>query len=124
MLSNDEKVRLLLQLPWTIRREDTADGPVLRVAEFPDTIITGESDEELDQELWSGLRASIEARLYFGDAIPLPPGVKQYPWEENPRLAALARRYIVKEERVETIDDGAITGSPSRSVEAPPLAVA
>jgi hypothetical protein len=90
--TTEQKVESLMRLPWTVTSE-AADDPnefVVRVKELPGTIVIG-TKEEIDEEFWGALRASIEARLEFGDKFDvLPPGVPCVPWErKTPKRATV-----------------------------------
>ena len=52
----------------------------MRIRELPDVVVIG-SHEEVDAEFWNAARASIEARLEFGDPVQLPKRVRGLPWE-------------------------------------------
>ena len=77
------KLTYLLRLPWTFVREQTPEGDtVLRVAEVPSAVGTGDTDVELEADVWASLRASLESYLQFGDTIPLPVG-SRLTWESS-----------------------------------------
>lgn len=64
-----------MSLPWTIVRETTPEGDhVLKIAELPSVVVSGDTDEELHAELSESLRESLRAYLHFGDSIPVPAG--------------------------------------------------
>jgi predicted RNase H-like HicB family nuclease len=72
---HDAALRRLLALPWTVVPETTPEGDrLLRVREVPSAVGHGETDEELERDLWESLTASLEAYLHFGDPVPLPTG--------------------------------------------------
>lgn len=74
---NTAKLDYVLRLPWTFVREVTPEGDtVLRVAEVPSAVGSGETDAELEADAWELFRASLEAYLNFGDAVPLPEEVR------------------------------------------------
>jgi predicted RNase H-like HicB family nuclease len=69
----DRQLDHLMSLPWTIVRETTPEGDrILKVAELPSVIASGETDEEMNVELAESLRESLRAYLHFGDPIPVP----------------------------------------------------
>jgi len=79
--TQEQKLAHLLTLPWTIRLERTPEGDnLLRVAELPAAVGTGDSNEEIARDFWEALEATLRAYLHFGDELPLPPGVT-LPWE-------------------------------------------
>lgn len=84
--TDEQKIAALLRLPWTIRveRDPQAGYFVARVMEVPSAIATGETEKELEIDLWESLRASLEVYLTHGDAIPLPAIVHQLPWDARP----------------------------------------
>jgi len=77
------KLAYLIRLPWTVRTERDADEGyiVLRVAELPSVIATGNSNDELEKDFWESLQATLECALEFGDQIVLPAGMKA-PWDQ------------------------------------------
>ena len=78
----EEKLRHLLALPWTIIPETTPEGDrLLRVQELPAAVGCGSTDEELEADFWDSLTATLSAYLHFGDPIPLPAGVTSLPWD-------------------------------------------
>jgi len=81
----ESKLKYLLGLAWTVVAERDADEgyTILRVAEIPSVIATGNDDSTLENDFWEALQASLEAALEFGDPINLPPGTKA-PWEATP----------------------------------------
>lgn len=78
----EKKVRATLRLPWTIIREnDPDDGSVvLRAAEIPGVIGVGEDGPSATDDFWQAFALAIEALIAAGDRIPLPRGVRTYPW--------------------------------------------
>jgi predicted RNase H-like HicB family nuclease len=71
----DRKLERLMSLPWTIVRETTPEGDhILRIAELPSVVVSGNTDEEMNAELAESLRESLRAYLHFGDPIPVPAG--------------------------------------------------
>jgi hypothetical protein len=80
--TQEQKLAHLLALPWTIRLERTPEGDrLLRVAELPAAVGTGDTDAQLERDFWEALEATIRAYLHFGDTLPLPPDVT-LPWEQ------------------------------------------
>lgn len=78
--TKEQKLRALLGLRWTIDVQKEDDGSIVaRAQEIPSAIAVASSDE-IDEEFWASLSASLEVYLDQGDAIPLPPGTK-LPWE-------------------------------------------
>jgi predicted RNase H-like HicB family nuclease len=94
----ESELRRLLFLPWTIVPEVSPEGDrLLRVLEVPSAVGHGETDEELERDLWDSLEESLKAYLYFGDPIPLPTGVPQS-WLPSSPLQPAAQQprfYIV-----------------------------
>jgi hypothetical protein len=79
----EQKLSALLRLPWTIQVErSAAEGYLVsRVLEIPSAIATADSEDELEDETWASLRASLEVYLENDDPIPLPPGITALPWD-------------------------------------------
>ena len=61
-----------LTWPWRVDVTEEDGELVARVAEMPDAIATGATHDDLARDLWVSLRASLRARLEFGDPIPRP----------------------------------------------------
>jgi hypothetical protein len=80
-----QQLRALMRVPWTVlpERNDEDGYLVARVTEVPDAIATGADAPALGRDLWAALWSSLAAPLEYGDAIPLPPGVRALPWEDN-----------------------------------------
>ena len=96
-MTDAPKLAYLLRLPWTFVRDQTPEGEtILRVAEIPSAVGTGETVAELETDVWASLRASLEAYLHFGDPIPLPRGAR-LPWESAYRSAAKPSNVIIRE---------------------------
>lgn len=94
----EAELRRLLFLPWTIVPEVTPEGDrLLRVLEVPSAVGHGETDEELERDLWESLKESLKAYLHFGDPIPLPSGIPQswLPTSPMQRAVQQPRYYIV-----------------------------
>jgi predicted RNase H-like HicB family nuclease len=69
----DRQIEHLMSLPWTIVRETTPEGnDILKIAELPSVVVSGDTDEEMTAELAESLRESLRAYLHFGDPIPVP----------------------------------------------------
>jgi hypothetical protein len=105
------KLTLLMWAPWTIDREESPDDPgdiILRVRELPGTIAIG-TPEELDTAFWDALRASLSARLEFGDPIPRPVRLRgAYPWDrpspaEGPTVAASGDLFEIDRDPVRSL---------------------
>jgi hypothetical protein len=83
----ESKLKYLLGLSWTVTTEQDPDEgyTILRVAELPSVIATGDIKDvpALTKDFWESLRASLEAALEFGDRISLPNGVTA-PWDQPP----------------------------------------
>jgi hypothetical protein len=83
--SAESKLRYLLGLSWTVTAEKDPDEgyTILRVAELPSVIATGDEKDvpALTKDFWESLQASLEAALEFGDPIPLPQGAIA-PWDQ------------------------------------------
>jgi hypothetical protein len=109
----EQKLTALLRLPWTIRVERNTDEGyfVSRVLEIPSAIATADSARELDRETWASLRTSLEVYLENNDAIPLPPGTKQLPWEVKPP----ATQYFLSALRPGEVWDANVSRSPAAS---------
>ena len=83
--TNEQKVRALLHLPWTVE-PSTEDGVlIVRVKELPSVIATGATEEELERDYWESLQATLEVYVGHDDPIPLPPRVANLPWENVAR---------------------------------------
>lgn len=81
MWTREKQIEFLLALPWTVQAETTPEGDrLLRIAEIPSAVGSGETDDDLAADLWDSLRASLEAFLHFADTVPLPAGVYGLPW--------------------------------------------
>lgn len=94
--TNDEKLELLLRMPWTIAPEE-GDEPgdlVLTCAEIPSAIGTGRSEKAVIEDFYDSLRLSLRVALEHGDALPRPHGSQApFPWETDApeRMAARFR---------------------------------
>jgi hypothetical protein len=81
--NREEKLNYLLRLNWTIKREKDSDEgyTILRVAELPSVIATGDDADpkSLEDDFWEALQATLEAALQFGDSVQVPAGTK-LPW--------------------------------------------
>ena len=96
-VSEVARLNYLLRLPWTFVRETTPEGDtLLRVAEIPSAVGTGETDPDLEADVWASLRASLEAYLHFGDPIPLPRGA-HLPWESPGRKSDSPSTVILRQ---------------------------
>lgn len=101
--TDEEKLKVLLRLPWTILAEpgDDPGERVLRVEELPDVIAMGQTDEELEADFWESLEASMTCYLEEGVRPPMPArtaGLK-LPWEvtaEVPGVAVSVEASIVR----------------------------
>jgi predicted RNase H-like HicB family nuclease len=82
--TNDQKVSALLRLPWTINVLRSDGYFVSHVLEIPSALATADSADDLEDETWASLRASLEVYVENGDAVPLPSGVAALPWEVKP----------------------------------------
>jgi len=104
-------------MPWTVRAEKDPDEgyTILRVAELPSVIATGEGDPDLEKDFWESLQATLECALQFADPIPLPTGMKA-PWDEPAAPPTPVRN--VKFEGVQGVfsppSGGQPTGLPAR----------
>ena len=88
--TTEEKLDYLVRrTPWTIVSERSPEGDLLlRVAEIPSAVGSGETEEAAAADLWESLTESLRAYLHFGDEIPLPKVVKALPWlSAEPRPA-------------------------------------
>ena len=82
-LTLEQKLDLLLALPWQRVSEVTPEGDrLLRVVEVPSAVGAGETGEQAESDLRDSLRESLRAYLHFGDALPLPKG-STMPWQED-----------------------------------------
>ena len=82
--SEDQQIEHLMRLPWTIVPETTPEGDrLLRIAEIPSAVGTGETPQEIEADLWQALRESLRAYLHYKDQIPLPTGIRG-PWLQRP----------------------------------------
>jgi hypothetical protein len=81
----EQKVDSLMRLPWTLVAEqaDDAGEYMIRVKELPGLLVIG-TKQEINDEFWDALRATLESYLEFEDRYELPPGVKCVPWEAAP----------------------------------------
>jgi hypothetical protein len=83
--SAESKLKYLLGLGWTVTAEKDPDEgyTILRVAELPSVIATGDEKDvpALTKDFWEALQASLEAALEFGDPIALPNGAIA-PWDQ------------------------------------------
>lgn len=87
------KLKYLLVLPWTIYTEQTPEGDrLVRVRELPSVIGSGSNDEEIEQDFWDSLEATLRSYLHFDDDLPLPFGMTALPWKQ----AAAARPTFVQ----------------------------
>jgi hypothetical protein len=82
--SPESKLKYLLGLSWTVTAEQDPDEgyTILRVAELPSAIATGDENDipALTKDFWESLQATLESALEFGDPIPLPNGAIA-PWD-------------------------------------------
>lgn len=110
---DDPKLTHLLRLPWTFMREATPEGDtILRVREIPSAVGVGDTDAELEADVWASLRASLEAYLEFGDPVPLPAGVK-LPWQGSRRPQQAPRIIVRKSIRyASSAETASAAGSP------------
>jgi predicted RNase H-like HicB family nuclease len=115
MISDNDKIKALLRLPWSLQIAKNADdgGLVARVAELPSVLATGDTEEELAEDLWAALRATFAGYLHFGDTIPLPAGITAMPWEQAPRKTIQPMDYV----------SGTLRGAAWTPREGPPEAV-
>ena len=82
-LTIEQKLDLLLALPWQRMREETPEGDrLLRVVGVPSAVGSGETLDQAESDLRDSLRESLRAYLHFGDVIPLPAGAA-LPWSED-----------------------------------------
>lgn len=80
--TNEQKIELLLRLPWTIVPEAEEDGSTtLGVKELPAVIATGDSPAELEKDFWAAMRSVLGAYLDEGETPPLPTRVTVLPWD-------------------------------------------
>lgn len=83
--NEERKLEYFLRLPWTLVTETTPEGDrLVRVRELPGAVASGETDEELEADLWDAIRAALRSYLHFGDRVPVPAGVV-VPWDEEAR---------------------------------------
>lgn len=103
--TREQKLAALLRLPWTIRVErDVDEGYIVaRIGEIPSAIATGDTEAELERDLWESLRMSLQVYLDHDDEIPLPVAAKGLPWELKPP-AQRVRAIIVARRRGEAWD--------------------
>ena len=88
-LTVDQKLDLLLTLPWHQVSEVTPEGDrLLRVREVPSATGSGDTAEQLEADLRESLRESLRAYLHFGDPLPLPAGCA-LPWAEDGKTATV-----------------------------------
>lgn len=82
--TNEQRLDALMRLPWTITISPSEFGAYLTavVAELPDAIATGDSERMLAKDVYGAIRASLAARLEFGDDIPAPSG-SDLPWAND-----------------------------------------
>ncbi len=95
--TTEQKIAGALRLPWTVISETTPEGDrLLRVAELPAAVGTGESDDDLERDFWESFEATIAAYLESGDSLPRPKLLKgPFPWDIRP---AQAKAFAVRVE--------------------------
>ncbi len=115
-MTDSSKLDYLLRLPWTFVREVTPDGDcILRIAEIPSAVGTGDTDAALEADTWASLRASLEAYLHFGDPLPLPKGTV-LPWDPDaPRREGPSTVILRRQLRLTYPTETAGTASPIAS---------
>lgn len=100
--SRELKLKYLLALSWTVTaQKDPDEGyTILRVAELPSVIATGDEKDipALTRDFWEALQATLESALEFGDPIPLPRGAIA-PWEQTSQPTPI--RNVLFKENVE-----------------------
>lgn len=87
--TNEEKLKFLTLLPWTIKSEPAEDAGefVLRIEEMPGTVAVG-TKEELNTAIFDAIRATLHTYLEFGDKLPRPAGFElAFPWEVTEPVA-------------------------------------
>jgi predicted RNase H-like HicB family nuclease len=120
--SREAKLNHLMRLHWTIKREQDSDEGyvILRVAELPSVIATGDPSDKvaLENDFWEALQATLESALQFGDPIPVPEGVR-LPWE-HPVTPTPLRNVAVQDKAFTAfVPQPKQTGSGARTL--PPL---
>jgi len=93
--THEARLEQLLRLPWTIVTETTPEGDrLLRVAEVPGAVGTGETEAQRVADLWEALRTALLAYMHFGDPVPVPRGAREG-WlagRPGPRAAYVVRK--------------------------------
>ncbi len=83
MWTMEQKLDLLMRLPWTVQKERTPEGDdILRIRELPGVSGAGAEEAGREGELWASLRSRLAAHLEFGDAVPMPEGAA-LPWASD-----------------------------------------
>jgi predicted RNase H-like HicB family nuclease len=82
--SVEERLRLLMLVPWTIEpgKDDATGELTLRVRELPSVVATGDTKEALAADFWESLEATLRTYLHYSDPLPRPPRVSLWPWEQ------------------------------------------
>lgn len=103
-----QKVDALMLWPWTVRvsRDEEEGYMIAEVEELPPVTATGMTPEELDQDFWAALRATLEVLVADGDRIPLPPLRDRLPWDaaDGPVVLRVNATVTNKIARVEGVD--------------------
>lgn len=74
-MTTEQLLAFYARLPWTIVSRTEDGRTVAHVAEMPDAIADGVTDEELRVALDEAIRESLRVRLHAGDPLPSPHGV-------------------------------------------------
>lgn len=88
MPSLDEKIALLLRLPWTLTvdRDPSDDSLTASIAELPEFVASGADERALVSDIHDGLHALFLDYLEEDeDSLPLPAGAV-LPWRVDPRV--------------------------------------
>lgn len=108
--TEEQKLDYLLVLPWTIYSERSPEGErLLRVRELPSVIGSGDTEEEMEQDFWDSLEATLRSYLHFDDEVPLPALSEPLPWKQGVSAPAmLPRRAVVDRRAIDQPETAAV----------------
>ncbi len=82
--TEEEQLRYLCRLPWTIIAETTPEGDhLLRANEVPAAVGRGQTSDALLADFWRALRETLAVYLRSGGEFPLPATVRDLPWQDR-----------------------------------------
>ena len=112
--TEEQKVKHLVRLPWTVDVE-TGDEPnelIVSVREMPAAFGVGTADDKegLARDFFDSLVATLRTYLHYGDAIPLPAGSEPLPWEQD-QIEVVAETLSLSDTQNHAVPPLAVTSS-------------